>query len=134
MFSQNLFLGKSVSKLELLTLDCSLIALFESFFGNVKTCCFMTSKSSKQIAVNFPHELLEALENCLQKKHFRDFVREAVAEKLKRNFGKDVTRRSVTRKIGERVDLRNANLATREKMSAQAAHARKFKKITRNFK
>lgn len=65
------------------------------------------SKSSKQITINFPHELLAAFDRHLKSKHFRDFVREAVAEKLTRDFGEHIDKKDFNRKLGERVDLRN---------------------------
>ena len=82
------------------------------------------SKSSKQIAINFPNELLAIFEECLRRRHFRDFVREAVAEKLRRDFGKRIPTEFVNRKLGERVDLRNPSPETRRKMEKQAARAR----------
>lgn len=82
------------------------------------------SKSSKQIAINFPNELLAIFDECLRKKHFRDFVREAVAEKLCRDFGREIPPEFVNRRLGERVDLRNPSEETLRKMREQAAWAR----------
>lgn len=92
------------------------------------------SKSSKQIAINFPNELLAIFEECLRKRHFRDFVREAVAEKLRRDFGKRVPAEFVNRKLGERVDLRNPSPETRRKMEKQAARARAGRNASRTKK
>ena len=86
------------------------------------------SKSSKQIAINFPNVLLAIFEECLNKKFFRDFVREAVAEKLERDCGVRIPKTLATRKAGERVDLREYSPEKHRKMSAQAAHARAAKK------
>jgi len=47
----------------------------------------VVSKSSKQITINFPPELIDVFAKHLKSKHFRDFVREAFAEKLCRDFG-----------------------------------------------
>lgn len=85
------------------------------------------SKSSKQIAINFPNELLEDFEKCLNPKFFRDFVREAVAEKLRRDYGLDIPKTAATRKAGERVDLRDCSPEKRKKMCDQAARAREAK-------
>ncbi|MBQ6704612.1 MAG: hypothetical protein IJN19_01205 [Opitutales bacterium] len=86
------------------------------------------SKSSKQIAINFPNELLAIFECYLRKKHFRDFVREAVAEKIERDFSHPISRDIAHRKPGERVDLRNPTQEKRAKMEQQAAHARTYVK------
>ena len=64
------------------------------------------SKSSKQITVNFPLKLLEIFFEHLQSKHLRDYVREAFAEKLSRDFGVQIEPKDINRKFGERVDLR----------------------------
>lgn len=85
------------------------------------------SKSSTQIAINFPNELLTVFEGCLNRKFFRDFVREAVAEKLRRDYGVSITEKMVTRKKGERSDLHDYTPEKREKMEKQAAHARAAK-------
>lgn len=85
------------------------------------------SNSSRQIAINFPNELLAIYDECLPKKHFRDFVREAVAEKINRDFSKNIPAEFVNRKLGERVDLRNPSPDKMEKMRQQAARARAAK-------
>ncbi|MGN0835072.1 MAG: hypothetical protein ACI4QA_04495 [Candidatus Spyradosoma sp.] len=85
------------------------------------------SKSSKQIAINFPNELLAIFEKCLRKKHFRDFVREALAEKLTRDFGKIIPQEYVNRRLGERVDLRNADEKKLAELRERAAYARSVK-------
>lgn len=85
------------------------------------------SKSSKQIAINFPNELLDIFEKCLHRKHFRDFVREALAEKLSRDFDKVIPPEYVNRRLGERVDLRNAGEDKLAELRERAAHARLVK-------
>jgi len=79
----------------------------------------VVSKSSKQITINFPPELIAVFAKHLKSKHFRDFVREAVAEKLSRDFGEKIDKKDVNRKLGERVDLRGK---TPEERAAIAEH------------
>ena len=89
------------------------------------------SKSSTQIAINFPNELLAIFDEHLNRKFFRDFVREAVAEKLKRNFDVNIPSQMINRKKGERSDLHNYTPEKHEKMKQQAAHARATKQKIR---
>ena len=49
---------------------------------------------------------MEIFSEHLQPKHLRDYLREAFAEKLTRDFGVEIDKRDVNRKFGERVDLR----------------------------
>lgn len=59
------------------------------------------------------------------------FVREAVAEKLARDFGVLLHADVVRLKQGKRTDLINADEATREKMRGQAKHMREQAKRMR---
>lgn len=85
------------------------------------------SKSSKQFTINFPFELIAAFEKHLKPKHFRDFVREAVAEKITRDFGERIDKKDVNRKLGERVDLREKSPEELAKL-AQRFHKPRKKK------
>lgn len=49
---------------------------------------------------------MEIFSEHLQAKHLRDFLREAFAEKLERDFKVVINKKDVNRKFGERVDLR----------------------------
>lgn len=64
------------------------------------------SKSSKLVTVSIPLRLMEIFSEHLQPKHLRDYLREAFAEKLMRDFDVVIDKKDVTRKFGERVDLR----------------------------
>lgn len=77
------------------------------------------SKSSKQITVNFPLKLLEIFSEHLQPKHLRDYVREAFAEKLERDFSVSIDKKDINRKFGERVDLRGKSPEELRALSAR---------------
>jgi len=87
----------------------------------------VVSKSSKQITINFPPELIAVFAKHLKSKHFRDFVREAFAEKLSRDFGEKIDKKDVNRKLGERVDLRGKTPEERAAI-AEHFHGKKKKK------
>jgi len=87
----------------------------------------VVSKSSKQITINFPPELIDVFAKHLKSKHFRDFVREAFAEKLCRDFGEKIDKKDVNRKLGERVDLRGKTPEERATI-AEHFHGKKKKK------
>lgn len=70
-----------------------------------------------------PNEFREALNTApLPKGGMAFFIREAIAEKLLRDFG--IVVRNV--RPSERTDLRNPSQEVQDKMRAQAEHARKF--------
>lgn len=79
---------------------------------------------AKKVIVCIAPDVLETLDRRLNGRARNEFIREAITEKMLRDFDEAFPASSTRISRGTRTDLHEANEETREKMRTQAAKAR----------